>query len=115
MWKASTTYHTYRWLADIPVGGNFKRYVLNSEGTLFADSAGTIGINEYGAYVQASRALLNERVRLTLSGRYDKNQNFEGRFTPRATALVNWRTTTTCGFPIKPPIAFRLRSSNGLI
>jgi outer membrane receptor protein involved in Fe transport len=74
--------------ADILVGGNFKRYVLNSEGTLFADSAGTIGINEYGAYVQASRALLNERVRLTLSGRYDKNQNFKGRFTPRATALV---------------------------
>jgi outer membrane receptor protein involved in Fe transport len=38
--------------------------------------------------VQASRALLNERIRLTLSGRYDKNENFKGRFTPRATALV---------------------------
>jgi hypothetical protein len=39
--------------ADVLVGGNFKRYVLNSEGTLFADSAGVIGINEVGAYVQA--------------------------------------------------------------
>jgi outer membrane receptor protein involved in Fe transport len=74
--------------ADILVGGNFKKYVLNSEGTLFADSSGTIGINEFGAYIQASRALFNERVRFTFSGRYDKNQNFEGRFTPRATALI---------------------------
>ncbi|MEJ7913746.1 MAG: TonB-dependent receptor, partial [Chitinophagaceae bacterium] len=72
--------------ADILVGANFKKYVLNSEGTLFADSAGTIGINEFGAYVQASRQIA-DRLKLTLSGRYDKNENFEGRFTPRATAL----------------------------
>src|SRR6476661_1044827 len=75
-------------VADILVGGNFKKYVLNSKGTLFADSAGRIGINEVGAYVQAARSILNERVRLTFSGRYDKNQNFKGRFTPRATALI---------------------------
>ena len=74
--------------ADILVGANYKKYILNSEGTLFADSAGTIGINEFGAYIQASRALFNERVRFTFSGRYDKNQNFKGRFTPRATALI---------------------------
>ncbi|MBL7727636.1 MAG: TonB-dependent receptor plug domain-containing protein, partial [Dinghuibacter sp.] len=41
--------------ADILIGANFKRYVLNSEGTLFADSAGTIPINEYGAYIQATK------------------------------------------------------------
>lgn len=75
-------------VADILVGGNFKKYILNSEGTLFADSTGTIGINEVGAYVQASRALANDRVKLTVSGRYDKNENFKGRFTPRATALI---------------------------
>lgn len=27
-------------------------------------------------------------LRLTASGRYDKNENFEGRFTPRVTAVV---------------------------
>ena len=32
--------------------------------------------------------MFDEKVKLTLSGRYDKNQNFKGRFTPRATALV---------------------------
>lgn len=73
-------------VVDFLVGGNFKRYVLNSEGTLFADSTGTIPINEFGGYAQLSKKL-GEVVRLTLGGRYDKNQNFEGRFTPRATAV----------------------------
>jgi len=73
-------------IADLLVGGNFKRYVLNSEGTLFADSTGTIPINEMGAYIQASRNL-GDVVKLTLAGRYDKNENFKGRFTPRATAV----------------------------
>jgi CarboxypepD_reg-like domain/TonB-dependent Receptor Plug Domain len=74
--------------ADILIGANFKRYVLNSEGTLFADSAGTIPINEVGAYIQATRGFMDDKVRITLSGRYDKNQNFTGKFTPRATAVI---------------------------
>lgn len=73
--------------ADILIGGNFKRFLLNSEGTLFADRTGKIGINEYGAYIQATKRLFADVVKLTVSGRYDKNQNFTGRFTPRFTAL----------------------------
>lgn len=71
---------------DLLVGANYKQYVLNSEGTLFADSTGPIKISEMGAYIQASRKL-TERVNVTVSGRYDKNENFKGRFTPRATLL----------------------------
>lgn len=74
--------------AEVLVGGNFRRFVLNSQGTLFADSTGPIGINEYGAYVQVTKPLFNDLVKFTISGRYDKNQNFKGRFTPRATALI---------------------------
>ena len=72
---------------EVLVGGNYRQYVLNSEGTLFADSAGRININEYGGFVQLSRHIF-ERVKLTASGRYDKNQNFDGRFTPRVTAVI---------------------------
>ena len=75
-------------VADILVGANWKRYVLNSEGTLFADSSGTIPINEYGAYIQATRKLANNRLTLIASARYDKNDNFDGRFTPRFSAVV---------------------------
>ena len=74
--------------ADILVGANYKRYVLNSEGTLFADSTGKIRINEYGAYIQATKRLLNDRLKLIASARYDKNENFEGRFTPRFSAVI---------------------------
>ncbi len=73
-------------IAEVLVGGNYKRYVLNSEGTLFADRDGKIGINEYGGYVQVAKQVF-DRLKLTVSGRYDKNQNFKGRFTPRATAV----------------------------
>ncbi|MEO6729857.1 MAG: TonB-dependent receptor [Ferruginibacter sp.] len=80
--------HITKDFADILIGANYRRYVLNSQGTLFADSTGSaITISEYGAYIQATKQIIS-RVKLTASGRYDKNQNFKGRFTPRFTALI---------------------------
>jgi outer membrane receptor protein involved in Fe transport len=73
--------------ADIIVGANYKQFVLNSDNTLFADSTGTISIGEVGAYIQATRKI-NEYLKVTASGRYDKNENFDGRFTPRVTAVI---------------------------
>ena len=75
-------------VADLLIGANYKRYVLNSEGTLFADSSGKIPINEYGAYLQATRKIFNDRLKLIVSARYDKNDNFDGRFTPRLSAVI---------------------------
>ncbi|MEN9686389.1 MAG: hypothetical protein RLZZ28_2175, partial [Bacteroidota bacterium] len=73
---------------DLLVGMSFRSYVLNSQGTLFADTAGTIKINEFGTYVQLSQKLFNDILKLTVSGRYDKNSNFAGKFTPRASAVI---------------------------
>lgn len=73
---------------DVLVGANWRQYVLNSQGTLFIDYDGPIKINEEGAYVQLTKKLLNDKLSLSASGRYDKNENFDGRFTPRATALI---------------------------
>lgn len=73
-------------IADVLVGANYKKYVLNSQGTLFADSNGAFGLAQYGAYIQASRQII-DRLNLTVSGRYDKADNFKGQFTPRVTAL----------------------------
>jgi outer membrane receptor protein involved in Fe transport len=75
-------------VVDILVGANYKRYVLNSEGTLFADSTGKLPINEYGAYLQATKRLANNKLKLIASARYDKNDNFDGRFTPRFSAVI---------------------------
>jgi outer membrane receptor protein involved in Fe transport len=72
---------------DVTVGASTREFVLNSHGTIFADTAGRININETGAFAQLQRAFLDDFVKLSVSGRYDKNSNFTGRFTPRATAL----------------------------
>jgi outer membrane receptor protein involved in Fe transport len=74
--------------AETLIGASYRQFALNSHGSIFADTAGVIHLSEIGAYIQLQRWLFNERLKLTLSGRYDKNENFEGRFTPRATALI---------------------------
>ncbi|MFM2362556.1 MAG: hypothetical protein RLZZ316_1458 [Bacteroidota bacterium] len=73
--------------AEVIVGANYKQYVLNSQGTLFADTAGAIKINEFGGYIQATRKLFKEKLKLSASARGDKNENFKGRITPRFTAV----------------------------
>ena len=74
--------------ADVIIGANWKKYILDSKGTLFIDSAQPITINEVGAYAQVSKKLLDDKLVLSLSGRYDKNEDFKGHFTPRVTALI---------------------------
>lgn len=98
---------TGKWF-DMLIGASYKQYVLNSEGTLFADSAGRIKISEYGAYTQLSRKLM-DRVHLTVSGRYDKNQNFKGRITPRATALIKLKENNN--FRVSYQTAYRFPSN----
>jgi outer membrane receptor protein involved in Fe transport len=75
-------------VVDVLVGASYRRFSLNSHGTIFADTTGRIPINEYGGYIQLQKQLLNDALKLTVSGRYDKNENFKGRFTPRASALI---------------------------
>ncbi|HMP86218.1 MAG TPA: TonB-dependent receptor [Lacibacter sp.] len=80
-------FKNFTW-ADVQVGGLFRRFSLNSQGTLFTDTLGKrIPINELGGYIQVQKEIVSG-VKITLAGRYDKNQNFKGRFTPRATATV---------------------------
>ncbi len=73
---------------EIIMGAGWKQWVLNSQGTIFADTAGNIKISETGAFIQLKKRLLNDRLTLTASGRYDKQTNFEGKFTPRLTAVI---------------------------
>ena len=73
---------------DFLVGFNTRQFELNSEGTIFADTLGAININEFGAYGQLSQKLFKDVLKVTISGRYDKNTNFAGRFTPRASAVI---------------------------
>ncbi len=71
---------------EIMVGTGWKQWAMNSQGTIFADTAQTIRVNEYGGYLQLKKKL-GEAVTLTASGRYDKQTNFDGKFTPRVSAV----------------------------
>lgn len=75
-------------VVDVLVGASHRIYSLNSNGTIFVDTTGRINVKETGGYVQLQKGLFNDGLRLTGSLRYDKHQNFKGRFTPRATALI---------------------------
>jgi outer membrane receptor for ferrienterochelin and colicin len=74
--------------ADIMIGGSFREYELNSQGTIFTDIDGPITYNEYGAYLQVQKEFLDERLKFTGSLRYDKNEFFDGFFSPRASILA---------------------------
>lgn len=69
--------------ADFQIGGSYRVYSLNSDGTIFTDYDGNINYNEYGAYAQLSKKFSDDRLKFTGSVRYDKAQNFDGSFSPR--------------------------------
>ena len=73
---------------EIIAGASYKKYILNSDGTLFIDTAKAISINEIGAYAQITKKLFDDKLRLVASGRFDKNENFKAQFTPRFAALI---------------------------
>ncbi|MGB5654696.1 MAG: TonB-dependent receptor, partial [Robiginitalea sp.] len=74
--------------ADIMIGGSFREYELNSQGTIFTDLDGPITYNEYGAYLQVQKEFLDDRLKFTGSVRYDKNEFFDGFFSPRGSLLA---------------------------
>lgn len=91
---------------DIIVGGNIRSYALNSGGNLFAqeNDGSEVSYLQYGGFVQFKKTFLDERLSLQASGRYDKNPNFEGQFSPRASATYtlsdkhNFRASFQNGF-----------------
>ena len=68
---------------EIQVGGSGRKYILNSEGSIFTDNDGPIEYSEYGVYTQLQKKFLDDRAKFTGSVRYDKAQNFDGNFSPR--------------------------------
>ncbi|WP_452220012.1 TonB-dependent receptor [Lacinutrix salivirga] len=93
--------------AEIQVGGSFRRYALNSGGTIYTDADGIINYSEFGVYAQAQKDFdLNEdmELKLTASGRYDKSELFDGFFSPRLSAGLtlnrdhNIRASVQTGF-----------------
>ena len=80
---ANVNLRDYISFAEIQVGGSMREYRLDSQGTIFTDYDGPISYTEAGAYIQGQKRMLDDRLKLTASARYDKALNFKGNISPR--------------------------------
>lgn len=74
-------------VVEFQAGASYRLYQLRSNGTIFNDFDSEIDIKEYGSFAQLGKKFFNDKFKLTVSGRYDKSTNFDGRFTPRITGV----------------------------
>jgi outer membrane receptor protein involved in Fe transport len=106
---------------DLLAGGNFRMYDMSTLGTLLDDLNQTITIKEGGAFVQVAKKLLDEKLKIMGSIRFDKNQNFDGRFTPRASAVYtlannhHFRASFQTGFRNPTPTDQYIKLNAGVI
>lgn len=93
--------------AEIQVGGSYRQYSLNSNGSIYTDYDGPIDYDEFGVYTQLQKKFMEEdRLKLTASFRYDKAQNFDGNTSPRVSLAYaagenknqNFRASFQTGF-----------------
>ncbi len=78
-------------IAEIQIGGSYRKYDLNSFGRIYTDTPenGPIDYDEYGAYVQLQKKFLQDKFKFTGSVRYDKSQNFDGNYSPRVSLVFS--------------------------
>jgi len=76
-------------IEKLTVGASFRMYTPDTKGTIFADTTDNITIRnkEYGAYAGIEQHFLDERLTLSVTGRIDKNQNFNLIATPAASLV----------------------------
>lgn len=110
----------YTKVVDLLVGGDARVYTIIPDGNNFVDFSrsiddrnkplpdGTYGKNvhykKYGGFAQATKTLLEEKLKLFASLRYDYNPEFKAKFTPRVAAVYtvakshNFRVTYQQGY-----------------
>jgi len=70
--------------ANVIVGGLYRSFTLDTDGTLYTDYDDPIEYDEFGVYAQVQKDLFNENVSMTASMRYDKQSVMEdANVTPR--------------------------------
>ncbi len=78
-----------KWV-QLTTGANFRKYLPNSHGTIFSDSSGRkITNSEFGLYAGLDKKLKDDKVKLNLTTRLDKNQNFGYLFSPAISAIYS--------------------------
>lgn len=90
------------------IGGSYRLYSINSEGTIFGDTPGNpILIGQFGAFTQLTKRILHEKMKLIASARYDKNEFFKSRTTPRFSIVYSVDNDTDRNIRASIQTAFR--------
>jgi len=110
-------------VVDILVGASYRRFRPNSFGTIFRDTLIDVsdtlanGRNnpdgeyvkitnqEAGGYIQVSKKILSDKLKLIASFRADKNQNFDVQFSPKGSIIYS--PTPSHTFRVSGQSAFR--------
>ena len=74
---------------DIVVGGNYRQYKPNSKGTIFIDTMGRkITNREFGTYAGVNVPLIQNKLKVNVTSRLDKNENFDYVVSPAASIVI---------------------------
>ncbi|WP_235295946.1 TonB-dependent receptor [Portibacter marinus] len=80
---------------DLLIGGNGRYYLPNSRGSILLDTMGrNIDTYEYGVYGGGTVSFNESKLKLNISTRLDKHQNFDFLFSPAASLVYNPRPNT---------------------
>jgi iron complex outermembrane receptor protein len=89
--NANAQYHFQSKIVDLVVGGDYRQYILDSDGTLFSDEKDGQHLHNYeaGGYAQASKSFFGSRLKLAAAGRVDHFKNFGAAISPRASLVYS--------------------------
>jgi len=106
----------YVHFADVLVGADYRTYEIIPDGNNFVDFTKALAdrntpggkhiwYGKAGGFVQGSKTFFHDQLKLTASIRYDKSQQFDGKFNPRIAAVYttpnqrhNFRASWQNGF-----------------
>ncbi|MCS4225324.1 MULTISPECIES: TonB-dependent receptor plug domain-containing protein [Sphingobacterium] len=92
---------------QVIAGVNWRLYSLNSKNTLFPDKDKPIHVNEYSAYLQMAKRVMDERLNIATSFRYDKNTLFaQPRLTSRASLVYDMQRQNYLRFSYQNAYSF---------
>lgn len=87
------------------VGGNVRIYTPNSAGTIFSDTSGVVIRNyEGGIYGGWEQFYMDERLKVSVTARLDKNQNFQPLLSPAASVVYKANENNTLRFSVSSAI-----------
>lgn len=76
----------------LQVGLNYRRYNIESEGAFYNDGPLGFGepivVDQFAGYAQASKELWDDRLKVSLALRADKQTDYDLNISPRATAVL---------------------------